>query len=443
LSAFLKANVSSIASMIKKNSLVAMMVPKYPPSKMKIHFINKANPRNNDEAPANKLPFFLTSSGISGVVDTSNLDKTVDSFMLYLEGTLSIRIPQRQHQSYGGVDTASPYRELKKRTLTLMQNVLVDGESASSLLPFHLDLTNHNVTGSPSASSLKPLPPTLYYKKTTSSPTSTQAETTDIASSYKLLISAMRDGSVLETISHPVRIYDNSSLQPPAYQVRTFCEYLNHQTGTFRRNLVSKTGTFTAAVTSEPAPMVFDLENDFATTSIPLSLTIATPSNTFSELDASITWRLRTSTVASLVPIKPSPTTQQARNALNMTSASSLGLRHEIKMKLRDWKEADGTYMYHQNIAIALPKSALLLPTTNSEHISRKYSVQVQMSVRGNDVGKANVCVEIPLQIGYEDATEAEAPRYQEEGETGLIFKPEERLDGGVLEMRPPPAYAL
>jgi hypothetical protein len=428
--------------MIKKHSLVSMMVPKYSPSKMKILFINKATPRNNDEAPANELPIFLTSSGISGVVDTLNLDKTVDSLKIYLEGTLSIRIPLRQRPSYGGVDTAAPYRKLIKRTLTLVQNVPVDGENASGSLPFHLDLTNHNTTGSPSTSSLKPLPPTFYYKKITSSPTSTQAETTDIASSYKLSISAMRDDSVLETISHPLCIYDNSSLQPPAYQMHTFCEYSSQQTGTLRRNLVSKTGSFTAAVPSEPAPIVFDQQNEFATTTIPLSLTTATLSNTFSELDASITWRLRTSTVASLTPMQSYPTTGQACNTSNMTSTSRLGLRHEIKMKLRDWKQADGTYTSHQNIAIALQKSTFLIPTTHTDHISRQYSVKVQMSICGNDVGKANVCVEIPLQIGYEDAAEVKAPRYQE-GEMGLIFKAEERLDRGGLGMRPPPAYAL
>jgi hypothetical protein len=410
--------------MIKKNSLVSMMVPKYCPAKMKIHFINKATPCNNDEAPANEQLIFLTSSGISGVIDTSNLDKSVDSLKIYLEGTLSIQIPLRQRLSYGRVDTVAPYRKLIKRTLTLIQNVPVDRENASGSLPFYLDLTNHNTTGSPSISSSKPLPPTFDYKKITSLPTSTQAERTDITSSYKLSISAIRDDSVLETISHFLRIYNNSSLQPPAYQMHTFCEYPSHQTGTLRRNLVSKTGSFTAAVLCEPAPIVFDQQNKFATTTIPLSLTTATPSNTFSELDASITWRLRTSTVASLTPMESYPTTGQACNTSNMTSISSLGLRHEIKMKLRDWKQGDGTYTSHQNIAIALQKSTFFIPTTHTDHISRQYSVQVQMSVCGNDVGKANVCIEIPLQIGYEDAAEVKVPSYQE-GEMGLIFKAE------------------
>lgn len=420
-----------------------------PLSKLEVHYTNTSTPRNSNTCP-NNLPFFLTSSGISGAVNAGVSGTHIKSLRICLEGTLSIRIPQGGRTSYSGGNGGAPYRKLNKRTFILVQNVptrhySVCEEHADTPLPFHLDLTDLHGSHRPSESCLKALPPTLYYRKITSSPTSTQAETTEAISSYTLSISAMNGHMVLDTISQPVRIYDNSSLQPPAYQVNTSSNYQSHQTGTLRRNLIANAGTFIAGVTSEPSPLVFDSRNDFATTIIPIEMAAAT-SNTLSELNAFITWRLRTSTIASLMPLKSGPTTQQTRNTSNTISTSTLGLTHDIKMKLRDWSYVDGTYTSSQNLAIALPKSALLVPTTHTAHISRRYSVQVEISVRGKEVGKTSVRVEAPLQIGYQDTSDMEAPIYQEQDKTEAIVQSEEWLHGGELVstvVSLPPAYIL
>ena len=125
-----------------------------------------------------------------------------------------------------------------------------------------------------------------------------------------------------------------------------------------------------------------------------------------------------------------------------MAIASSLGMKHELKMKLSDRQNINARCSLLQNLTIALPKSALLIPTIHTEHLSRRYSVQVEITVRGKDVGKATVCVEVPMQIGYEDRNKDEAPRYQEQEERTSPAKPEEWIhnDGfnGMRMLQPP-----
>lgn len=72
--------------------------------------------------------------------------------------------------------------------------------------------------------------------------------------------------------------------------------------------------------------------------------------------------------------------------------------------------------------------------------------MQVEISVRGKEVGKTSVRVEAPLQIGYQDTSDMEAPIYQEQDKTEAIVQSEEWLHGGELVstvVSLPPAYIL
>ena len=258
-------------------------------------------------------------------------------------------------------------------------------------------------------------------------------------SSYTLSVYAVQRNAVIDVISVPIRIYDNFQVQPPAYQSTLSLDYPRQESNFFRRNLLSKTGKFSAAALAEPTPMVFTQENNFATTSIPLQIKTDTQTPV-SSLDASLTWRLRTSTIASILPMPICPSMQQARNApCSMTSTSSLGLKHKIEMHLNNFSLVNGTSMLRQDLAIALPKSALLIPTTHTEYISRRYSVQVEINVREKYLGKASVCVEIPVQIGYQDEEDVQAPKYREhEG----VPKIQEQVVPAVQRgISPPPVY--
>ena len=401
------------------------MAPKKSPSVMKIHFNNASS--NQDTATS--LPFFLTSNGISGSVEISPSRMIADTLRICLQGFLSIQIPQRQPSSQCGPNVMASYRTLNQRTTTLVQNIpvcmsmIARTDSPTSSTPFHLNIItksgeNCNLSGSHSNT----LPPTLHHKRTTPSPTSSQAETTEISSSYLLSISAISNNTILETVSQPVRIYDNASEQPPVYQKNTTAEHSTRSSDTFRRNLITKTGTLSAAITTEPRPMVFAPDEDFATTSIPLELTIGIQ-GVLSELDASITWRLRTTTIASLTPMMVSPTMAKARKLSNAICTTSFGLKHQVTMRLKDWTEANNAYSSDRNLIIALPKAAFLVPTTHTEHLSRRYSVHVGITVSGKQVGKGSVCVETPLQIGYEDIDKDEAPMYLEHEEETPISK--------------------
>ena len=95
--------------------------------------------------------------------------------------------------------------------------------------------------------------------------------------------------------------------------------------------------------------------------------------------------------------------------------------------------------MSRQDLAIALPKSALIVPTTHTEYISRRYSVQIEIIVREKEIGKASVCVEIPVQIGYQDEDHMQAPRYREHD--GVPKFQEHTVPGLQREISPPPMY--
>lgn len=417
------------------------MARKQKPSGLKVHFANTSNPSRTGQS-LTTLPFFLTASGIYGLVDTSSLCTTIDSITVKLDGYVSVSIPQRQQSPRGGVGHASVYRHVGRSTITLAHTFDIASAPGISSFPFHFDLTRGQNSHEHPRRFSNVLPPTISFRRVGVWVNSTQAEVTEATSSYTVCVSALINKTVIETIKVPVRIYENSHLQPPAYQGPMIMEFPSQRSTNLRRNLFAKTGIFSAKIPSEPSPLIFTPANDFATTTISLLLA-AESENAFSELDASITWRLRTSTIVSHTPMRTCPTAQQARNALSsMTESSSLGLHHRLKMQLRNWARVGSAYSLRQDIVIALPQAALIIPTTHSEHISRHYGMNVEISVRGEDTGRATVSVEIPLQIGYQDTNEAKAPRYQEREGRAPIFKLEEQISHSQgSDGSPPPTY--
>lgn len=398
------------------------MAPKRKASQLSVQFTNAAT-ATNDKVSSPTLPFFLTATGISGIIDTATLGTAFDGLHIKLDGNISVQIPQRHRLNQCSTDNAAPYRRLTKRTIALAQSLDIGSATGTTSFPFHLDIRNGNPGHDRSGASSSAIPPTYCHRKIASSATSTQAETTEAKSSYTFSIYAVLNNAAVASIAIPVRIYDNLQVQPPAYQAPAGLDYASHQSTTFRRNFIAKTGSFAATVLAEPAPLVFAVDIGFATTSVPLQMT-AESKIALSKLDASITWRLRTSSFASISPMSTCPTMQQARNApSSIISTSSLGLKHEAKMQLTNQAQVSGAYASRQDLAIALPKSAFLIPTTHTEHISRRYSVQVEICVHGEGVGKASVSVETPLQIGYQDPSGAQAPRYQEQEGTADLFK--------------------
>jgi hypothetical protein len=414
------------------------MAPRRKTSRLSVHFTNNIAPSCDKNSSAT-VPFFLTSNGISGIVDTTSLGSGFDCLKIYLDGMISVRIPQRQRLSQGGVDSGTPYRRLTQRTIALTQCLNLGSATGKTLFRFHLDIINRNNNLDCSRRSSRTLPPSLYHKKVASSPTSSQAETTEFMSSYTLSVCAVQRNAVVDVISLAVRIYDNSQVHPPAYQSTLSLDYPHHESNPFRRNLLSKNGTFSATALTEPTPIVFTRENSFATTTIPLQMTAETQTP-ISSLDASLTWRLRTSTIASILPMPTCPTMRQAGNApCSMTSTSSLGLKHKIEMHLNKFSHDNGISILRQDLAIALPKSALIVPTTHTEYISRRYSVQIEIIVRERDIGKASVCFEIPVQVGYQDEDHMQAPRYREHD--GVPKVQEQIVPALQREMSPPPMY--
>lgn len=417
------------------------MAPKQKTPELSVQFTNTTT-ASGGKASSGTLASFLTASGISGIVDTSSLGIAFDNLKIKLDGSISVQIPNRDRSTLSGTYNATPYRRLSKRTIALVHSVDVGSVSATTSFPFHLNRMNGDVGHNRSGASSSVLPPSYWHRRFASSATSTQAETTEVKSTYTLSVYALLGNTAMASIAFPVSIYDNSHARPPLYQVPTAPDYASHQTAAFRRNLIPRSDKFSASAPVEPAPLVFTAEHDFATTIVPLQLTAET-NVVLSELNASITWRLRTSTFASIIPMRSSPTIREARNApSSIVSTYSLGLKHEAKMQLKNGTGVSGAYSSRQDLVIALPKAAFLIPTTHTEHISRRYSVQMEICVRGKDVGKANVCVEIPLQIGYEDSSMTQVPTYQEHEETADLFKFEtDACRPAQGNMSPPPVY--
>jgi hypothetical protein len=222
----------------------------------------------------------------------------------------------------------------------------------------------------------------------------------DAKASYRVQAHLFRHGNMISGTWQDVLIFDNMEPQPPTCLVDFSSEYLCRQERVLRKHIVSRVGVLSVTI-AEPDPFLFSSGKDFAITRLPIHFGLqgspAVPYTT------SVTWRLRTATFVSVKPMTVMPTVLQACRTPSISLITTRGLRHRMKLVIRDWKKpatGSGTaWSIDEKIALAIPTRCLLPPTFITPHISRRYSLLVQVKVAGD--GKAGVKLEIPVQMVY------------------------------------------
>ena len=91
---------------------------------------------------------------------------------------------------------------------------------------------------------------------------------------------------------------------------------------------------------------------------------------------------------------------------------TSLGLKHPLKLTLRNWKRAPAngsaiqslpeSWTHTADLTLSIPKRVLVVPTFSTPYLTRRYSLLLQIRVAGA-VGAAKLTLEVPVQVVYRD----------------------------------------
>lgn len=240
--------------------------------------------------------------------------------------------------------------------------------------------------------------------------------------SYIMQAHLFRNGKTMGTTSKAIRIFDNMEPQPPTCLSDFSSEYTWQQKKRLRKHVFTSVGVFSAAI-AEPDPFLFCTAKDSASTRLPVRFAVRGPSRNENcsnasvppvAFSATVTWRLRTSTFLSTEPLSFVPTVNQVHNTPSMTLITSLGLEHQLKLALTGWKKMpsssticikeeqgieDDAWTIEEELALSISTATQLPPTFNTPHLSRRYSLIVQIKVAGT--GKASLQLEVPVQVVY------------------------------------------
>lgn len=268
---------------------------------------------------------------------------------------------------------------------------------------------------------------------------------------YILYVHVIHKDQVVGNTTKGIRIFADGHPQPPICLAHFPSEYTCRQSRVLRKRLLTRTASLTAEI-SEPKPFVFHPGQEYATTVLPLLLLLdhinaaATTGVPVKSLEISLAWKLKSLTFASVAPMRSTPTMKdvvrrEANKNPPLAVVSCLGRRHELRIPPSGFRcnapqspnGPDSTlhdvWTKFEALPISLPNAALLVPTFFTPHVSRRYSLIVQINVSG--YGKASMQLEVPVQIAYRAHAETAdpAPRYQDV--CGMMDPP------GVMEADP------
>lgn len=267
----------------------------------------------------------------------------------------------------------------------------------------------------PNVSTWSHIPSSLSVRSALGSdPYNSSVQCVDAKTSYFVQAHIFRHGKSIGSTSQEIRMYTGLEPQPPTCLSDFSSEYLCSQKKTLRKNLLTQVGSVSCAV-AEPHPFTFSQGAAFAITKLPISFLLHTPCTaTTTPLNASITWRLRTSTFLSTVPMTSVPTVALAARKPSITHITTLGAMHNLKLVLNNFQPLSSnpthpsseTSTLQHDLALTLPSAPQLAPSFATPHLARRYSLAICVKVTGH--GRASVRLEVPVQIVYESGSERE-----------------------------------
>lgn len=261
------------------------------------------------------------------------------------------------------------------------------------------------------------LPSSLSAKSNLSPDANGKIQMNEAKILYRLSATIFRSGKELCSTSKEIRIFNDLEPQPPTCVSDFLTEYLCQQDRALRKNMFRRTGTFSANIT-EPAPFLFCDGNNTTSTRLPVSFVIHTPvtkdpTNAMvspGEFKIRVTWRLKSLTFMSILPMGVIPTILSAERTSSTTVIKALGLHHQLKLTLSRWntlpsccneydRRSFESWSAEEQFPLLLSHTILPTPTLMTPYISRRYSLLVYIKVVGN--GKTSLKLEVPVQIVY------------------------------------------
>ena len=231
---------------------------------------------------------------------------------------------------------------------------------------------------------------------------------------YELRVSVIRSGRVLARRIAPIRIIDDVDATPPTAVEDFDHEYVCQVEKSLKSHVLCKVGSI-AAMVNEPGPFIVRNEKQNPRTALQLKLHLQIPqkqtaSHTVPSFSVDVSWQLRKSVFVSMAMHDALPTTRDASRSLLTGKAVSFGERKYCKMEVSTWQasparsSSDQVWTSEQDLWLSLSATSLPTPTFATPYLSCRYSLSLQVKVRGN--GRADLSLEVPVQIVYKSSVQ-------------------------------------
>lgn len=228
--------------------------------------------------------------------------------------------------------------------------------------------------------------------------------------SYTLHARLHRGDALLASHVQKINIFDCSEIAPPL-DIEDFTpEYNVCQESLLRKYIFQKLGRMAIGAKQPPA-LIFSKPGELAATKVLLNVTLHTIQEHFAGcaqdvLEASINWRLQSSTFVCMHMPNAIPTIRQVTTSPSMGHIVKASSTHHLKMRWSNWvrkNPAGSEYTeWTASYPVLLPveSTSTLPPTFFLPYLSRRYSILLEISISGPCRSRATL--KLPVQIVYQ-----------------------------------------
>jgi hypothetical protein len=240
---------------------------------------------------------------------------------------------------------------------------------------------------------------------------------------YEVFAFAMKRSKILAHTSKEIKIYASNDPSPPLCAADYAGEYTYSRQKPLRTLLFQRHGDLFVN-TEEPTPIECTLSEPDLSTLLPIHFNLLchprkTTTSTLSPnlliFDASVSWKLKSTTLVSITKLVDVPTIEQCKKSLQYARVTEYSPSRSRKLRLQDWDVHDDigsiekpvigahSYTHNTTVWLSIPtkdEDAYPPPTFSSPYLSRKYSFTVRIDVCGS-LGRASFNLEVPVQIVY------------------------------------------
>ena len=384
-------------------------------------------------------PLFLRSEGVCGIITLRNVQSTAaslesDVLAVNLRGLVKTSITRRDtagfDQSTGSVvykqivsialtqlcvDQLTVVPQVLDKTQKIRWSQRSDASTSVPAVKFRFARLGRSADGCDcEGHSSDVLPSSLDIVESMPSDFQNSHPKTSASVVYELRVSVIRSGRVLASHIAPVRIIDDVDEGPPTAVEDFGREYVCRDEKSLKSHILYKVGSVSVAA-NEPGPFVVQNDKQSPRTALRMKLQLQIPqkqasSHAAPSFSVDVSWQLRKSVFVSMAMHSALPTARDASRSLLAGKAVNFGERKYSKLEVSKWQasparsSSDQAWVSEQDLWLSLPATSLLAPTFATPYLSCRYSISMQLKVRG--YGRADLNLEVPVQIVYKSSAQ-------------------------------------